>query len=122
MKIYRISRKQPKQPKQPKLPKLIELKIQVGKKYWFEYHCWESEESADAELWHHSHQQCLVTGIDVEYKDMTIDERYEAAMLNHYKIQFADGFASSAGEDELMASRSEFTRPNPPPKPKTPKK
>ncbi len=24
---------------------------------WFEYHCYEGEDSSDAELWHHTHQQ-----------------------------------------------------------------
>ena len=97
-----------------KIYRIAEDKIRVGKQYWFEYHCWESEESADAELWHHSHQKCLVTGIDTEYKDMTEKERYEAAMLNHYKIKFADGFESSAGEDELSSTKKDWYRPDPP--------
>ncbi len=29
----------------------------VGDVVWFEYHCWESPESSDAEIWYRSHQK-----------------------------------------------------------------
>ena len=90
------------------------MAIKVGEKYWFEYHCWESPESSDAELWYHSHQQCTIVSVEQEYPDMTEDERYDAAMLNHYNIRFSDGFVSSAGEDELYKNKKGFYRPNPP--------
>ena len=28
----------------------------VGKTFWFEYNCYESPESCDAEIWYRSHQ------------------------------------------------------------------
>ena len=87
-----------------------------GDVVWFEYHCNESHDSADAELWYHSHQKCTILGIAAN-DGMAIpsrDERFEAGCLIAYKIQFVDGFTSSAGEDELMDDKGEFCRPNPP--------
>jgi len=89
-------------------------KIKIGDFYWFEYHCWESPQSSDAELWYHSHQKVKIIGVDVEYDDMTEQDRYDAAMLNHYKIEFKDGFVGYAGEDELYESTKDFCRPDPP--------
>jgi hypothetical protein len=88
--------------------------IEVGKTYWFEYHCFESPSSSDWDLWLHSHQQCTVTKVNHEEPDMTEEERYEAGMLNHYAIKFKDGFEHEAGEDELYKDKSEFERPDPP--------
>lgn len=30
---------------------------------WFEYHCWESPESSDAEVWYRSHCEVSVIGL-----------------------------------------------------------
>jgi hypothetical protein len=35
----------------------------VGKTFWFEYHCYESPESCDAEIWYRSHQKVKVIGV-----------------------------------------------------------
>jgi len=75
---------------------------------WFEYHCFESHSSSDADLWYHSHQRCTVLG--------TIRSRSDFEM---YAVRFKDGFMHEAGGDELFHSRSEFFRPNPPKPPKT---
>lgn len=91
-----------------------------GTTAWFEYHCWESPESADAELWYHSHQQVTVLECEnAEYfGDMTQIQRADAACLLAYKIKFADGFTHVATEDELVDSREEFYCPDPPTNPK----
>lgn len=34
---------------------LIDNLLGIGDEYWFEYHCKESHDSNDAELWYHSH-------------------------------------------------------------------
>lgn len=69
---------------------------------WFEYHCWESEESADAELWHHTHQQVEILRI------LTPDESdYEM-----YEVRFADGFTAHADWDELYNTKKKFWRPD----------
>lgn len=81
----------------------------------FEYHCWESPDSADAELWYRSHQQ--VTILSLEENDgagMTFTERCEAGHPYGYKVRFKDGFVGLALDDELMSDASQFSRPDPP--------
>jgi 2'-5' RNA ligase len=83
----------------------------VGKTYWFEYHCWESEESADAELWHHTHQKVLVYGRgDGDYDECPVCGEFPC--WNSWKIRFPDGYEHTAAPDELLKSRSEFERPD----------
>ena len=81
---------------------------------FFEYHCWESEESADASLWHHTHQQVVVLNeLKSDAPDgTTILERLEAGVLKSYQIQFDDGYIDTAMEDELLKSPDGFVRPN----------
>lgn len=88
----------------------------VGQRLWFEYHCWESPKSADAELWYHSHQQCTVLGmVHCDGYDIhSQSERYEAACTIAYRVHFDDGFESDAVEDELLDSQNEFERADPP--------
>jgi hypothetical protein len=83
---------------------------------WFEYHCWEDHNSADAELWYHSHQQATVGECEnaEEFGHMTQEERIEAACPLAYKIKFADGFTHTGIEDELVDSREEFYCSDPP--------
>ncbi len=85
-------------------------------KVWFEYHCEESHESADARLWYHSHQLVTVLACenDADFGHMTQVERFEGCVPLVYKIQFADGFESAAFEDELLDSENEYQRPPPP--------
>ena len=71
---------------------------------WFEYHCWESEDSCDAELWHHTHQQVIVLS---KYKYEKGDEE-----LKVYKARFPDGFEYDVFGDELIASPKDFYRPD----------
>jgi hypothetical protein len=70
----------------------------------FEYHCYEGEDSNDAELWHHTHQQ-----VTILYKHTNIDGVYVG---NMYRIHFADGFEADIFYDELLKSKDEFERPD----------
>jgi len=64
----------------------------------FEYHCWESENSVDAELWHHTHQS-----VDV----LCRLDNPEQVM---YRIRFNDGLEYDVFEDELADSPAEYER------------
>lgn len=80
----------------------------VGKVFWFEYHCLESPESCDAELWYRSHQKVLVLNRGIDDSDEYPDEP------KVYDVVFKDGFEGTVWEDELMYSPNEFYRPDPP--------
>lgn len=84
---------------------------------WFEYHCWESPQSSDAELWYHSHQKVKILKLVEKGVGKTIEERFDNTQLAAFRVQFADGFQAEAAEDELYKSPSGFYRPAPP-KPK----
>ncbi len=71
---------------------------------WFEYHCYEGEDSSDAELWHHTHQQVTVLN-----KITDIDEREGGKM---YRVRFADGLQYDVCDDELVATAKNFYRPD----------
>ena len=86
----------------------------VGQTVWFEYHCWESDCSADAELWHHSHQRVKITRQIERGYGKTFEERADNGALATYDIVFEDGFKSVAVEDELCESPGDFCRPDPP--------
>jgi hypothetical protein len=69
---------------------------------WFEYHCWESEDSADAELWRRTHQRITVLRM------LSPNESdYEM-----YEVRFADGYKGHVFADELMHTRKNFERPD----------
>jgi hypothetical protein len=82
---------------------------------WFEYHCQESHDSGDAELWYRSHQRVTVLACDnaAEVNAM-VDERYAGCHLLAYRVRFDDGFEGTAMEDELYGDVSGFYRPDPP--------
>ena len=80
----------------------------VGKEFWFEYHCFESPKSCDAELWYRSHQKVLVLRRGIDDNDEYPDEP------KVYDVVFKDGFEATAYDDELMHSPNEFYRPDPP--------
>ena len=89
-------------------------RVKAGKSYWFEYHCWESDQSADAELWHHSHQRVRVIKRIQDGGGKDEDARCYNGDCACYKVVFADGFKADAMEDELLDSKRDFTRPDPP--------
>jgi len=94
----------------------VENALKIGDKKLFEYHCNESHESSDADLWYHSHQQVEILGMD-ENDGVGIysqDERYECGHPLAYRVRFADGFEHTAMEDELLDSADDYCRPDPP--------
>jgi hypothetical protein len=90
-----------------------------GERLWFEYHCTESHESADAPIWLRSHQQVTVLAIkDDESLLASVPcwvDRFENACQFLYRVQFNDGLEWDVFEDELLDSPDEFDRPDPPP-------
>lgn len=66
--------------------------------YFFEYHCWESENSQDAELWHHTKQVCTI----LKEVDGLDDADKEALGGTMYHVQFDDGFEHDVFNDELL--------------------
>jgi len=70
-----------------------------GPQVLFEYHCWESKDSADAELWRHTHQ-----AVDVLYQLDNPDQVM-------YRVRFGDGLEYDVFEDELMDSPAGYERP-----------
>jgi len=67
---------------------------------WFEYHCWESDRSADAKLWRRTQQR-------IQVLRMLTPEESDYEM---YAIRFVDGFEGIAFADELVRSPKFFTR------------
>jgi hypothetical protein len=78
--------------------------IKIGETYWYEYHCLESPDSSDAELWYRSHQEVKVLD----------QEETEPGEPECFNIKFVDDFEGVAFDDELMLSTKEFYRPDPP--------
>jgi DNA polymerase III sliding clamp (beta) subunit (PCNA family)/GNAT superfamily N-acetyltransferase len=88
----------------------------VGKEFWYEYHCFESSQSCDAEIWYRSHQKVKV--LDVSQWSLNDKElRQENGQPRLYLVEWEDGFKYEVFEDELMESKDEFYRPAPPKKP-----
>ena len=86
----------------------------IGKTFWFEYHCLESKDSCDVELWKRSQQKVKVLSIKEYGEGKTKLERLDNGTPRIYKIKFNDGFTGDAFEDELIASPKNFERPAPP--------
>lgn len=72
----------------------------VGDDLYFEYHCLETEQSCDAELWHRTHQKVKVI------KEYTPEE----SDVPTYRVKFADGFEGDVEFDELLDSDTEYER------------
>lgn len=89
---------------------------QPGDQCLFEYRCFESHESEDADLWYRSHQPVTVVGTSVPGAAgaNTIEERGNVGEPRYYRVRFADGSEYDAWEDELKDSPAEFDRPDPP--------
>lgn len=88
--------------------------VRVGRQYWFEYHCNEADDSADADLWYHSHRRVLVIKLEAGGFGDNEVERADEGQPAVFNIVFRDGFKGSAFEDELLDTRKEFCRPDPP--------
>ena len=77
----------------------------AGGRRWFEYHCWENEESSDAEAWHHTHQR-------VQVLEKIQDANDEGCEISMYRVRFPDGVEWDVFDDELVSDPSEFYRPD----------
>jgi hypothetical protein len=89
-------------------------RIKKGKIYLFEYHCWESLESADAALWLRSHRRVRVIKLINAGYGKDEEERGYNGQSATFEIEFADRARFHAAEDELLLSRKEYCRPDPP--------
>jgi hypothetical protein len=103
--------------------------IRPGTLVYFEYHCWESDRSCDAELWHRSQQPVSVLSLETAphlNEDgalaMTARQRSEEGMPLAYRIRFADGFEHDATEDELVPDPRWYEREPPPARRRNPTK
>jgi hypothetical protein len=89
-----------------------------GEEAWFEYHCFESMDSDDSDLWLRSHSKVEVLSEADWEKELgqnkTIQERLEAGIVKVYQIQFPDGYRGDCFEDELFTEREYWYRPDPP--------
>ena len=90
----------------------IKFDDKVGKEFWFEYHCYESDNSCDAEIWYHSHQRVKVLSVS-EWSFDELQDRRDDGQPRVYSVQFEDGFIADAYEDEILDSVSEYVRPDP---------
>jgi hypothetical protein len=89
----------------------------AGSVCFYEYHCLESANSSDAQLWYRSHQRVTVLGLDPDSDVPDIPTKAERADEGQplvYRVRFADGHEGSVFEDELLDSETEYTRPDPP--------
>jgi hypothetical protein len=82
--------------------------LRKGERKWFEYHCEEGDQSADAHLWHRSHTPVRI----IRCLDAAIADAEGVARV--YRVKFEDGFVGEVFDDELMDSPSQFFRPDPP--------
>ena len=89
---------------------------EIGDTCLFEYHCWESPESCDAEIWYRSHQKVEVVGyIKSDGEGIySQEERFENGVQLLYKVKFQDGLEWEVFEDELLDREEDYLRPNPP--------
>ena len=85
----------------------------VGKYFWFEYHCYESDDSCDEEIWYRSHQKVKILSVS-EWSFDNLQDRIDDGQPRVYKVMFNDGLKYDVYEDELMNSTEDFYRPNPP--------
>lgn len=91
----------------------------IGDSCFFEYHCLESHDSVDSDLWYRSHQKVVVLKLeDIDFDILqTRKDRLEQGQPLSYKVKFEDGFIGTAMEDELMISEDMYSRPGPPQRP-----
>lgn len=89
-----------------------------GETAHFEYHCYESMDSQDSDLWLRSHSKVKILGMaDWEEeigKDMTVQERVEEGILKVYQVRFADGHEGEVLEDELYSDPEYWHGDDPP--------
>ena len=92
----------------------LDGKWQPGDTAHFEYHCWQSPDSADYDLWRQTQQPVKVLGLgdcdDVSDEAPTYRERGEDwGMPLGYDVQFANGKTGYATEDELFTHPKHYS-------------
>ncbi len=75
-----------------------------GEMAYFEYHCEESDESCDAEIWYRSRQPVIVLRIVEPGGYRTFRDRAYWGMPRLYRVRFLDGLEWDVFEDELVTS------------------
>lgn len=85
-----------------------------GQQLWFEYHCFESPESGDAPVWFRSHNKVTVLKLVEPGFGKTQNDRAYNGESAIYSVRFPDGLEWDAFEDELLDSKKDFFRPDPP--------
>jgi hypothetical protein len=83
---------------------------------WFEYHCLESADSSDADIWYRSHQRVRIVRLADHDAGMgsTKQSRATDGTPIAYWVRFSDGQECCVFEDELLDSPTEFHQPDPP--------
>src|SRR5450631_625772 len=93
----------------PDVPEGVQENWEPGTRPFFEYHCYEGHDSADAQLWYRSHRQ--VTVLRRNWADEVANgvngqpwavRNYECGTPATYQVRFDDGFEGTATEDELL--------------------
>lgn len=79
-----------------------------GETAYYEYHCLQSHDSADAQLWYRSHQAVTVIAIVEPGYGRTATARLNNGEPRIYQIRFADGHIGDAFEDELLTDPRHF--------------
>lgn len=77
--------------------------VEPGKTYWFEYHCDETDTSADVHLRNRSRSRVKVLKLS---GDSAPDD--QDALV--WEVQFDDGFVAPAFDDELLDSPEQYQR------------
>lgn len=94
---------------------IIDQEFFPGDTPWFEYHCWESHESMDAQVWYRSHQKATVLEMTpYDGVGLTREERIECAQPFTYRVRFEDGLEWDVFEDELTKTKDGWNRKEPP--------
>ena len=79
--------------------------LRSGERVFFEYQCTPSEQSAHAELWHHTCQFANVV------RRIGPDEIDEAEVGPMFHVRFADGFHFDVNAGELWRRRQKDCKP-----------
>lgn len=93
---------------EPKAPPGNKTYWRPGELAYFEYHCCQSHESSDAEIWYRSQQPVEVLGIVEPGVGRTMMKRIEYNIPRIYRVRFLDGLEWDVFEDELLTSPKHY--------------
>ncbi len=80
-------------------------KLKPGDRVFFEYRCFESEQSCHAELWHHT---CQFATVARRLGPKEVDEAEVGPM---FTLRFADGFQFDTMSDEIYRRQRRGCKP-----------